>query len=356
MMLFLTCAALLTVLAVRSCAQSSILPPKKAMLLNGQWANHFESLFDKHLYFYESATTLWGITNYTLFKEGQSGVLIGEEGWLYTDEEFALTRDYEQNFQDNLNYIGSVKDTLTAQNIALIIALLPAKARLYEEHLGRYNYPKAQHDLYFSALEKLQKQNILSINIFDAMKRQKPSEELFLRSDTHWSPAGSKITAQSIAQSITQNMPGLLERDEPYTSTKTGHPLEHKGDLLRYIPLGPWEKYGPTPDHVQRWSTQKIKDAPAPLSSESLFGDETVPAITLIGTSYSANPLWHFEWFLKEALRHDVLNAADEGLGPFEVMENYLANEAFKTAPPKLIIWEIPERYLPIARNKKDLK
>ena len=50
---------------------------------------------------------------------------------------------------------------------------------------------------------------------------------------------------------------------------------------------------------------------------------------------------------MKENLKTDVLNAAEEGLGPFDTMKKYLDNEAFKSQPPELVIWEIPERYLP---------
>ena len=73
--------------------------------------------------------------------------------------------------------------------------------------------------------------------------------------------------------------------------------------------------------------------------------------MALVGTSYSANPLWNFDGFLKEELEADVLNVADERMGPFETMQKYLKDEALETNPPKLIIWEVPERYLPIPDN-----
>jgi alginate O-acetyltransferase complex protein AlgJ len=77
----------------------------------------------------------------------------------------------------------------------------------------------------------------------------------------------------------------------------------------------------------------------------TLFSDNT-PIVTLVGTSYSADPKWNFEGYLKEYLQTDVLNAAEQGLGPFETMKKYLQNESFLKTPPKLVIWEIPERYL----------
>ena len=37
---------------------------------------------------------------------------------------------------------------------------------------------------------------------------------------------------------------------------------------------------------------------------------------------------------------------ADQGLGPLVVMDKYLENDAWKNSPPRLVIWEMPERYL----------
>jgi alginate O-acetyltransferase complex protein AlgJ len=89
------------------------------------------------------------------------------------------------------------------------------------------------------------------------------------------------------------------------------------------------------------------KDASQTDASTDLFGDEDIP-VTLVGTSYSANSKWGFADFLKENFGTDVLNAADEGMGPFETMKKYLNDGAFKKTPPKLVVWEIPERYLPV--------
>jgi alginate O-acetyltransferase complex protein AlgJ len=76
-----------------------------------------------------------------------------------------------------------------------------------------------------------------------------------------------------------------------------------------------------------------------------LFGPQTVDVV-LVGTSYSANPDWSFPEALKLSLKSDVLNAAAQGLGPVKPMSDYLASDAFRDAPPKVVIWEFPLRYL----------
>jgi alginate O-acetyltransferase complex protein AlgJ len=91
----------------------------------------------------------------------------------------------------------------------------------------------------------------------------------------------------------------------------------------------------------------------APYTAESqeeagldIFAGAGSGATLLIGTSYSANPAWSFAEALKLALRKDVLNFAVEGQGPAQPMLDFLASSEFTEAPPAVVIWEFPVRYL----------
>ena len=68
--------------------------------------------------------------------------------------------------------------------------------------------------------------------------------------------------------------------------------------------------------------------------------------MTLVGTSYSANARWGLESQLKATLGTDVINAAQEGKGPMVPMREYLKSATYRNAPPELVIWEIPERFI----------
>ena len=76
-----------------------------------------------------------------------------------------------------------------------------------------------------------------------------------------------------------------------------------------------------------------------------LFGTDTPASIALVGTSYSANPRWSFEAALKLALQEDVINHAEEGQGPVAPMHAFL-ERVDPVAPPPVVIWEFPVRYL----------
>lgn len=41
-----------------------------------------------------------------------------------------------------------------------------------------------------------------------------------------------------------------------------------------------------------------------------------------------------------------TLDGLAQGQGPVKPMDTYLASDGFRDAPPKVVIWEIPLRYL----------
>ncbi|MGH8464554.1 MAG: alginate O-acetyltransferase AlgX-related protein, partial [Pseudomonas sp.] len=88
-------------------------------------------------------------------------------------------------------------------------------------------------------------------------------------------------------------------------------------------------------------------------SGDALFADTEIP-VALVGTSYSANPHWNFLGALQQALRSDVVNYAEDGHGPLLPMLKYLQSDAFKASAPQVLIWEFPERYLPMKSDLSD--
>jgi len=134
--------------------------------------------------------------------------------------------------------------------------------------------------------------------------------------------------------------------------TEAGKSGAHKGDLLTFLPLDPlFTNLLPEEDQLQQRQTHPAEEAAASDDSAGggdLFGDSAQPQVALVGTSYSANPRWNFAGALKQALSADVINYAKEGKGPLEPMLELLQDEGFKKAPAKLLVWEFPERYLPM--------
>lgn len=310
-------------------------------LLRGESAAAFEKHYEKNLPYRDAAIAGWGAVRYGLFNTGSDGVVIGNDGWLYTAEEFTLPSQYETHLQHNLSYISQVRATLQKKGIALLVVMVPAKARIYPEHLGSIARPPAWDMLYETARTTLSMQGGF-LDAAEIWGEIRHSQQLFMARDTHWSPAGAQLVARGIAAYLDRECPALPESAGSYY-TIWQEEKSHAGDLLDFVPTGAWRKLlGPDDEPLNVYATEQEDTA-----TTDLFATPEIP-VALIGTSYSAHEGWHFEGFLKEALRSDVLNLADAGGGPMEPMAKFLRETDFAAATLKLVIWEFPERFLPL--------
>lgn len=329
--------ALTLVLAVGACfaGYASLDAPNTGSVRTGEWATDFEDHLDEHIGFRDAAITAWGIAEYGLFAQGRPGVIVGADGWLFTSEELDQPRGGEAATAQKLQLAEAVTRYLAAHHIELIVAVIPAKARVYSRELGDTRLPLAVEGRYNAFVLGLRARGVRVVGLLPALSGAPADAPTFLRTDTHWTPRGAELAAQAIAAAAPSSLP-------PTSWTRqVAAPVEHRGDLLRYLPLGPLQdRWGPAPDRLETPSALRG-------GGLGLFDDVTVPA-ALVGTSYSADARWGFQDALRLALRADVLDAADPGGGPVEPLLDYLENEAFRQTPPQLVIWEVPERYVPV--------
>lgn len=314
--------------------------PTEGSFWRGEQTARYERAFNEELPFREAAIATWGVLEYTLFHEGREGVVVGENSWLFTGEEVAFYEDAAAETARKLGFIAQVRAQLAARDVALVVALVPDKARVYQEHLGR-PLPSYTRNRYETFRQALAARGVRAPDLLTPLLAAKTRQQVYLRTDTHWTPAGAEVAADTLAQALADaDVTGLFETD--YQTHTTGR-TPYQGDLLSFLPLGALQdSLGPPPDRLETRQTQSVSDA-----GGGLFGAQTVPA-TLIGTSYSANPNWNFAGALQEALGAEVLNLAAEGQGPLPPMRDYLKSTELKGTPPVLVVWEIPERYLPM--------
>ena len=313
--------------------------PAGSDLIEGGVTRGFESHYDKQFPAKTFGTNLWGAIQYLLFGEGRSGVVVGRDGWLYTQEEFRDYADAQVQFDARLRQIERARDELRQRGIELVIALLPAKTRLYPEHLGGREPAAMQRELYTRTHAELARLGVTAPDLLSALASCKAGTPVFLRTDTHWTPDGAACVANALAASIGREGTQRFE-------TETGKAQTHSGDLVQFLPLAPYfAALLPAPDLLVPRTTAA--------EGADLFDDAPLPQTVLIGTSYSADAKWNFDGALRDALGADVLNLAESGKGPFAPMLAFLAQPAAQTAARR-VIWEIPERYLPAADPQDD--
>ena len=234
------------------------------------------------------------------------------------------------------DFIAAVKARLAADGSDLIVALVPAKASIYPEELGRYRRPAEPAARYDRLLALLAQRGIATPDLRPLLRAAKERAPTYLRTDTHWTPFGARIVARALADTVAGHDLGadktFTEHDLPVVEhSRRPHALCARGSLRQ---LG-W-RHRPTASRPSTRSRRKAARCSATIPCRSPWsGRATAP--TRNGASKPA---------LKIALGRDVLNLAAEGKGPFQPMSDYLQSDAFKATPPKLVVWEIPERFV----------
>jgi alginate O-acetyltransferase complex protein AlgJ len=311
--------------------------------LDGSLTAALQEAYDNESHLLGPATTVWGVVEYALFRQGRDGVLVGSDGWLFSSEEFDYPFDPEQGERTlaaNLAAIAQVDARLADDDIRLVVALLPAKARVYPERLGRYRLPAGPAERYEQALQALRRGGVTTVDLLGALERAKASNRVFLRTDTHWTPIGAAVAAEAVAAEIAALGPFEWLHETAF-ATRPEEPRPHRGDLAGFLPLGPfYDAIGPEDERLVPLNTAPVSGA-----KSDLFAAVELP-VTIVGTSYSQDARWNFAGLLRQALGSDVLVAAQRGGGPYLPMLDYLQGDAYRAAPPEVVVWEIPERYL----------
>ncbi|WP_291427033.1 hypothetical protein [Deinococcus sp.] len=325
--------------------------PTGKSLITGEAQAEFEKKnLDANVPWRVPSVALWGGLNYRLFGEARDGAVIGQNGWLFTTEEFQTAPEDAAEIRGKLSYIREVRDELAKSGAKLVVALIPAKTRLYAGELGSTRQPAVWQPVYQEFRHGLEQAGIPAPDLEAALRKAaKPGYEVFLHTDTHWTPFGAVVAAQTLTPVVRKLAPELPAATYAATYAAAQKPVTaRRGDLLRYVPAP--DGSGPAPDQVQELTYTR-----ADASGGGLLGGDSL-AVTLVGTSYSAETaenVWHFGGALSRALGAEVLNAAQAGKGPTVPMREYLKGKDRQENPPKVVIWEIPERFLRVPYPEK---
>lgn len=220
----------------------------------------------------------------------------------------------------------------------MLVAIIPDKSRIYSEKLIGWQYPKYNDTRYTSALAELGRRNIASVNLLDPLLKISSEHEVYYRTDTHWNQLGAQIAAEQIAR-VAQALP--LGETVHFQTYQASIKQPRQGDLVKLMGIAPLPPiWRPQDDLEAAAFTQQISKS---TTATDLFGDMQIP-VTLLGTSYSLRG--NFHGYLQQKLSVPVLNMAKDGGGFLQAASSYFTSEEFHTSPPRLIIWELPERFL----------
>jgi alginate O-acetyltransferase complex protein AlgJ len=269
--------------------------------------------------------------------------------WLFLTDELTSYKEGPDNAAARAQTVVRVAAKLKSQGIDLLVAVVPDKSRIEHEHMCGLVRPPEFADRATTWLASLDKAGVQTVNLEPALSQL--AAPPFLRTDTHWNEVGASAAATAIAERIRSlhSADGLLDPPQAYRYVP-GVPAPRPGDLVRLAGIDKLPmRWQPPEDVVPASTFEPIAAAPGPAASsasaeDDLFGDDGLPRIAVIGTSFSRNS--NFVPFLGYKLSAKVANFARDG-GEFAgAAHAYFGSPAFKQTPPKLIVWEIPERSL----------
>ncbi len=280
------------------------------------------------------AVGLWAVLNYQLFHEGRNGVIVGKNGWLFSNEEYTLCTTYQKIWRKNLQLIVQQVQQLRRHGFKVLVLLVPEKVDLYRNKLVN----KSLHndiDLYRKSFLFLQQHDIDVVDVKTSLQRAITlGEQVFFRTDTHWTVRGAQEAARKVSEK--RSVP---QGEDTFITTQADS-KKMSGDLTNFIPTERFfSKFGPSPDVLEQIRISKKEN------QTGLFDDIAVDT-ALVGTSYSADPRWSFADWLQYYLHTEIANYSEKGTGPFAPMQHFLKETLSKEKDISFVLWEIPVRYL----------
>jgi alginate O-acetyltransferase complex protein AlgJ len=277
---------------------------------------------------------LGGIYRWRIFDSGGPQVTVGCHDWLYLTEELRPWPDSDASMRARAATLHTIARDLQAQGIALQVLFVPDKRRVEAADACGVPYAAQAEGRYAAFLGMLGGLPVTDLlKTYDGIRN-----ELYYRTDTHWNQDGAAIAAAAVASATD----APIDRSHPY-KTVYGPEQKRPGDLLRLMSLDHVPdlaiKLRPLPDSEQPATTTEVNP---PEQSGSLLDDAPVPEVVLIGSSYSLNG--NFLGALEQALAAPIGQFAQAGGAFWGSARDYFKSEAFHETPPKLVIWEIPER------------
>ncbi|MEM1287704.1 MAG: hypothetical protein AAGH60_05080 [Pseudomonadota bacterium] len=308
-------------------------------LMNGQTADTLEELYEAELPINAFSVGAMNALSIGVFGEAREGAVIGNNGWLFTDEEFTWNANSEANIAANLRLVEDLHRRIADKGVSLSIVLLPQKITIATEHIPAQLVPDIRAAMYDTILAGLRQiEGLAVVDVRKAMLEVGGDEELFLKTDTHWTRRGAEVSAHAIAASF------LAAHDIQQTEFDRTEraPVDHRGDLYAFMELSVFAPLIAQPtDQITQLVVNPRSEAGSFLATDA----ESAPEIGLVGTSYSADPLWSFAAHLQLALGAPVVSFAEQGKGPFLPMIEFLEEDLTDQSTTKHLIWEIPVRY-----------
>lgn len=303
--------------------------------LDGKVTADFERFLTKGHPWHEASLNAWAALEFLAFGEGKPGVVVGSDGWLYTQEEFALPSQLGAIRQRNLERLAAEARALEAAGVRVYVLPVPPKVEIVPGHVPARLAGHALRSEDVTAF--LDRAGLRWIDVRASLRASRAP--VYFRSETHWTPEGARVVAAAVAARLRADG---FAGGQAFTVLDEGEAVL-ASDLESYLPLRPrFAGLLPPPEHYRRY---RVDSSTVGDDAAALFGDSGRP-LALVGTSYSADERWNFAGFLRAALGSDLDNVSEKARGPFVPMRHFRAQLAAGDSTARWVVWEVPVRSL----------
>ena len=261
----------------------------------------------------------------------------GEAGWLFgppdliTDLELPATA---------LPYLERLAAALRAKGILPVALIVPTRGSVAYAHMGTnpamagYD-PAAAAQGYRSFLAQLRAAGFIAPDLLTVARHE--GDAFFFKRDHHWRPVAAKAVARKVAATLSAQLEPL-----PKTLFVTSRrPPQTQLGTLQKEARARCPDFKRPRERVAQFGTRPQNTGKG--VGAALF-TPVVPAIVLVGTSNSQRgenrPDFNFAGFLRQFLGLEVLDVAFPGAGVYGSLGAYLRSSEYRTAPPKILLWE----------------
>jgi hypothetical protein len=274
-------------------------------------------------------------------------VLRGRGGWLFyrPGADFLTQRPAagDPTAEDALAAVRGFRDELAARGIRLIVVPVPNKESVYPDRLSRNSarpsgIPSIRSRAFLAGCERA---GIEAVDLFAEFRRAREAgaPDLYLATDSHWTPAGLRISAAAVAKR-------LGAAAGPAAFAVQSAPVRRNGDLVRMLRSPPIEAHAG--DETVACERVVRADSGAP------YADDPSSDVLVMGDSFlriyetdepgGAGFVAH----LARALGRPVASLVNDGGGATLVRQD-LVRRVRLLERKKVVVWEFVERDLRFA-------
>ena len=265
--------------------------------------------------------------------QDSSIVMVGKDGWLFPAWG-SLSEVDGAAIGRNTALIAEARAALAAAGIALEVVVLPDKALFYEDKLpDGTRMSDAVRGRYALVRTDLVTAQVPAVDALQVLRQVKQGgQDVFYRSDQHWTQPAADAVAMAVAAQIRQQLPHLQGQDG--TGMALGSEIKERrfGDLAELFLTDAQRKaVGRDTFSVRRQSEQQalLDDAPAPVH---VTGHSMV------------QPYFGFPQKLSNALDRPVsVNWKPGNVGHWTTLLEYLESPEFQQRKPQVLVWQMFE-------------